>query len=109
MAPPIPITANGREAAASHAGFWGILRRTTELMVMSASASTRRSESAVVRTYVLLRPERALIIAERRTSPVRAGRKLLARYPAELAEKTVEKAIGFSALSRMRQRTARTV
>src|ERR1700686_4938796 len=66
-----------------------------------------RSDNAVVRTYVLLRLARELIIMVRTSSPARAGRKLLPKYPAAVAQNAVDRLTVPSAFSRMRHRHAR--
>ncbi len=106
-APQRPTTANGVAACANHPGFTGNERRMIELMKTRLRASHIRSESAVVSTNVLLRPDALLIIRLRMSSPARAGRKLLPKYPAQVAQKAVETLTGAAARSKTRQRSPR--
>ena len=76
-------------------------------MITSATASATRSDSAVASTYVASRALRELIMNVRTSSPARAGRKLLPKYPAAVAQNAVDTLTVPSALSRMRHRHAR--
>src|SRR5436305_12974316 len=81
-APADAIRVMVRDASSNQAGFGFTPNSTTELQSTSATASSIRSASAVVRTYVLLKEDLLLMMKVRTSSPALAGRKLLPRYPA---------------------------
>ncbi len=99
--------AKGFAASASHPGPLGIVSRMVPLTVIKTMASTTRSDNAVVRTKARLMPDRLLIIMVRTTSPARAGRTLLPRYPADVAQNASGIVTRPSAVRRTRQRTDR--
>jgi hypothetical protein len=105
-APASPRTANGRAASASHPGGDGRVSSTSALITTSATTSAARSDNAVASTYAPSSPPRELMMTVRTSSPPRAGRKLLPKYPAAVAQNTVDTGTEPSALSRMRHRHA---
>ena len=101
------MMANGFAACSNHPGRTDRVNKTIELITTRVMASHRRSESAVVRTNILPSPERVLTIMVRTSSPARAGKKLLPKYPAAVAQNAVATSTGACAWRRTRQRMAR--
>ena len=102
-----PENRNGSAAAASQLGRAGRVSRTRAQITTSATVSATRSDSAVASTYVVSSAERELIMNVRTSSPARAGRKLLPKYPAAVAQNAAAMPTAPSALRRTRHRLAR--